>query len=224
MSSDASVVAPSGVATSDAGVFPPIDGKVVCIETGEGQVVGHGLVGQSDPETDRSWIVVAPANATERVWCGLVNGSDIKYVIDAPEPEWFGPARRVLEALLCSSRLVHETRDVHASQIATLHQHHRQWIDQLVDDAHEYANDNSLCSEFDRFMTEHNLPARQRDFCVSVDVMVRVKVDLTITAEDSDSVDGEVDSDLVESAVRSELGGHGSFDVTDWDVTAVEEN
>src|SRR5687768_566958 len=48
--------------------------------------------------------------------------------------------------------------------------------DRLVEDAHQYANDNGLCSEFDRFMADHGLPTRVRDYEVSVHVCGTVTV------------------------------------------------
>lgn len=51
---------------------------------------------------------------------------------------------------------------------------HRARMDTLVSDAHEWADNNSLCSEFDNFMEQHGLPGRERDFCLRVDVSTTV--------------------------------------------------
>lgn len=45
-------------------------------------------------------------------------------------------------------------------------QRHAEFMDRLVRDAHEYANDNDLCGVFDEFMESHGLPRRTRDYRV----------------------------------------------------------
>lgn len=81
-----------------------------------------------------------------------------------------------------------------------LQQEHQRWIDSLVEDAHQYANDNNLCGEFDRFMADHDLPTRECDYRVTFSVSVTV-------ARDSDR------SDIVSAALENVC----EYDVIDVD-------
>lgn len=95
-------------------------------------------------------------------------------------------------------------------------------LDEIVCAAHEYADSNSLCSEFDRFMISQNLPPRSRDWVCEVDVTVRVRIPSsahssdaaasTITEEMASAAVGQLRPDLLADAVR------------DFDVVYVEED
>lgn len=60
------------------------------------------------------------------------------------------------------------------------------WKAELVSDAHTYADEHSLCGEFDRFMEEHGLPTRQRDY--------NVTISLTVSARNEDEAVEQVSS------------------------------
>jgi len=79
-----------------------------------------------------------------------------------------------------------------------------QWKDDLVRDAHEYADNNSLCSEFDRFMTEHDLPAREADY--EVEVTFTVRATLTVRAQDEDNALEQAESEAL--SLRSDIDYH----------------
>ena len=57
---------------------------------------------------------------------------------------------------------------------------HKNDMEALVADAHQWADENELCSVFDEFMEEHGLPARLRDWTVKVEVPIT----LEFTVED----------------------------------------
>lgn len=57
---------------------------------------------------------------------------------------------------------------------------HKNDMEALVADAHQWADENELCSAFDEFMEEHGLPARLRDWTVKVEVPIT----LEFTVED----------------------------------------
>lgn len=63
-------------------------------------------------------------------------------------------------------------------QEMTAHQETRETqqaqLDQLVDDAHTYADDNELCRRFDEFMVSHGLRPRTRDYELRVEVTATV--------------------------------------------------
>nr|DAV81469.1 MAG TPA: hypothetical protein [Caudoviricetes sp.] len=57
---------------------------------------------------------------------------------------------------------------------------HKDDMEALAADAHQWADNNELCSAFDEFMEEHGLPARPRDWTVKVEVPIT----LEFTVED----------------------------------------
>lgn len=70
-----------------------------------------------------------------------------------------------------------------------------------VADAHQWADENELCSVFDEFMEEHGLPARLRDWTVKVEVPIT----LEFTVEDmSNAEDARKEA---ERYVEQELRG-----------------
>ena len=52
---------------------------------------------------------------------------------------------------------------------------HKNDMEALVADAHQWADENELCSVFDEFMEEHGLPARLRDWTVKVEVPITLE-------------------------------------------------
>lgn len=78
---------------------------------------------------------------------------------------------------------------------------HKNDMEALVADAHQWADDNELCSIFDEFMEEHGLPARLRDWTVKVEVPIT----LEFTVEDmSNADDARAEAErYVEQEIRS---------------------
>lgn len=58
------------------------------------------------------------------------------------------------------------------------------WKSSLVSDAHEFADENNLCGEFDRFMREHDLPEREREYAVNYSVTLSGTVYVTGSGRD----------------------------------------
>ena len=78
---------------------------------------------------------------------------------------------------------------------------HKNDMEALVADAHQWADENELCSVFDEFMEEHGLPARLRDWTVKVEVPIT----LEFTVEDmSNAEDARKEA---ERYVEQELRG-----------------
>lgn len=77
---------------------------------------------------------------------------------------------------------------------------HERFMSQLVADAHEWADDNDLCGVFDRFMTEHGLEGRERDYEVRVTGNFEVYLSRTATSLESacDAVDARDVIDALE--------------------------
>ncbi|MDF3310459.1 hypothetical protein P3H15_36185 [Rhodococcus sp. T2V] len=55
------------------------------------------------------------------------------------------------------------------------HADHVKWVDAIATSAHEWADKNNLCGEFDRFMAEHDLPPRRREFSVECEVTITTR-------------------------------------------------
>lgn len=91
-------------------------------------------------------------------------------------------------------------------------------MDDLVERAHDLANEKSYCTEFDDFMEELGLPRRDAEYNVSVDVTFSVS--LTVTAHDEDSATSDVDHEEVVDAARDMLRYNSSL--IDWSVNYAE--
>lgn len=114
-------------------------------------------------------------------------------VVDSLQPE---PA--VVEVLAV---LAESCRDRARDKAA-----HQQWIDNLVADAHDWADRNDLCSAFDNFMDEHSLPSRVEDFEVLVNVTLSTQVTVTRSARSWADAEESVDRDAVREALGSRYG------------------
>lgn len=87
------------------------------------------------------------------------------------------------------------------NRLKALEAKHAADMQALVADAHQWADDNELCSTFDEFMEEHGLPARLRDWVVQVEVPIT----LEFTVEDmSNADDAQAEAErYVEQEIRS---------------------
>lgn len=95
---------------------------------------------------------------------------------------------------------------------------HAAWLDALVSDAHSFADDNSLCSEFDRFMEEHGLPTRVREHEIAYTVTATVTYSGTATVEGSSWEDAHETFHANESAYVDQDDARRYGTVTDWEV------
>lgn len=81
-------------------------------------------------------------------------------------------------------RLVSEAREAERRE---QEQRHQRWVDNLVSEAHAYADENQLCGNFDRFMLDHDLPPRDSfeiEYRVEVERTMRYVVYVTGTSEE----------------------------------------
>lgn len=94
---------------------------------------------------------------------------------------------------------------------------HEQWKKEATEAAHDWANENSLCSVFDDFMVSIGLNGRMKDW----EVHVRVRFDVAITMEAHSARDAEqnLTSDDVAQALREAIDN----DHLEWSVQEVEE-
>lgn len=80
-----------------------------------------------------------------------------------------------------------------------LEEDHQGRMDTLVSEAHQWANDNSLCETFDDFMDEQGLARRERDFQLRVEVCATVY--LTCRAATLEDAVEAVDADEVRAGI-----------------------
>lgn len=134
------------------------------------------------------------------------HAADPRYALTTPTTD----ERADLVAALIAVHAKVETAEAHVKAAARR-------LDSIVEDAHEWADEENLCSKFDRFCEEHNLPAREREWRVSVNVSTTVTVYVTASSE-QDARD-LVDSGNVTRALRDAY-----LDGDDWDVDEAEVN
>lgn len=169
----------------------------------------------------RGWLMVQDGAGEQRccavvsVMTGVVLAvgllSEVKAVpaacpVDLAVPSWAGE----LAGLAWKARGAEAARDRARAALAA----HEARLEAIVDAAHEYADDNSLCERFDAFMEEQGLRGRRADYDVEVDVTVRVVV--KVTACDADDARGEVDTEMLADAIsqlssydmRTAIEGH----------------
>lgn len=87
-----------------------------------------------------------------------------------------------------------DDRDPSVTALFAVHRKHKAELGEIVSDAHEFADDNDLCGEFDRFLEKHGLPSRNdRDQypAVSVTVTVPMKAKGRTEEDAFDSLDRE---------------------------------
>lgn len=99
-------------------------------------------------------------------------------------------------------------------------QRERSRLEAIVDAAHEYADENDLCERFDSFMIDQGLRPRMRDYYVNVDVKLRVSV--SVSARSADAAANEVDRYEVADAIDNLMPGELRDLIEDYDVADVE--
>ena len=87
------------------------------------------------------------------------------------------------------------------------------WKASATRTAHEYANNNSLCGEFDRCMVEIGLEPRTREHLVEGTVTVTYPFSVTVETTDSDEAYEMVASDPFDYIDRDEVATYGSAEV-----------
>lgn len=212
-------------------VFPPADGEFVRVDTGTEWLRGWVVVDPSQkPTPPENWAAVAvmPVSADAAVWEGRVTPDQVSLEAPGVQPVWWSRvAPLIVETMTArrdagAARVAQRTAEDGKAELASTH---TRWIDALVESAHEWADDNSLCSQFDNFMESHDLPGRSRMYDVEVEVNIRTTVTVSVSARSGDNAADSVDTSEVESAVRDKYGiaGYVDVDIDDWTVENTEE-
>lgn len=87
------------------------------------------------------------------------------------------------------------------------------WKEFATETAHEYANDNDLCGEFDRCMTEIGLRPRQREFYVEAHVTVSYNVGRYIEALSEEDAADQLAENIREYVSDEDVVTYGTWDV-----------
>lgn len=197
------------------------DGAVVEL----GGVRGRVVVDRSAPVGDDGgvWVAVLPLDGCGAV-VECVTARQITRCGGDRAGAWWGRVAPALQMALAarigaekSARELTEARAV----LRDVSSRHESAMDKLVADAHEWADDNDLCSRFDDFMEEHNLPTRLKDYDVEVSVRLTERVTVRVSGvRDSDAAEQRVDHDDVEEALGN--CGLGGLSLEDFDVVEAE--
>lgn len=153
----AAVSAPVG------GVFPA-DGVFVEVREGEGWTAGWLVADRTDVAglsvhsvaEDKRVVSVAlvPLSPDAPVWEGRVCPDQVVVAsVQRPVPVFWERVAGSLAAAMVSRRETATLRE----RLEGAHADHMKWIDAVATSAHQWADENNLCSEFDRFMEDHDL-------------------------------------------------------------------
>lgn len=162
----------------------PADGALVTITDGDAVRRGWISVDRSDAVGETIWAALTPVESGS-VWTGRVAPESIT-VEQEDAPEWWSDqAAALMQALVRA----HRARTV------------------LVEDAHRWADENSLCGVFDSFMREHELPPRRREYRAPTTITLTLDLSVPVIARYGEDAQALLDHELVEQAVRQRFGG-----------------
>lgn len=198
----------------------PAEGTFVQVSGGSGGVTASGWFSVDAGSATGSHASVAvvwrePLLAVEHTyksWTGLVRPRDISPVTVSPgaAPAWFGEYVRPVHERAAIERTLQSVRQ---SADADRTRHH-EWVRRLNESACEWADRNSLCSEFESFCDEWGLEGREREF--EVDVEVTVSLRMTRSARNREDAEESVDLDDVRQHLRENFAYLDvNFNVTD---------
>lgn len=224
------VTSGAGVAAPAGGVFPA-DGVFVEVREGEAWTAGWLVADRTDVAAlsvngvaeDKRVVSVAlvPLSPDAPVWQGRVRPDQVVVAsLQRPVPVWWERIATSLAEAMRDRREVAWLREhLQANQKA-----HADWVEHIAKDAGTWADENNLCSEFDRFMEEHGLPPRSREFTVEALVTITTKVSVPVSARSEEVAEDEVDGEVLARALGRRIGGfrrHG-LDLREYTVTEVQ--
>ncbi|WP_054249036.1 hypothetical protein, partial [Rhodococcus opacus] len=134
-------------------------------------------------------VALVPLSPDAPVWQGRVRPDQVVVAslqrpdqvvvasLQRPVPVWWERIATSLAEAMRDRREVAWLREhLQANQKA-----HADWVEHIAKDAGTWADENNLCSEFDRFMEEHGLPPRSREFTVEALVTITTKVSVPVS-------------------------------------------
>lgn len=195
--SDSSVIT-GGVTVEDLANREPGfgTGALVTLIVGNSEFAGWLIIERNDnPGYDhltRYCAVVSP-DPVSVVFSGLVSEVEIQSWQPARDgaPEW---ALALAVAQWQVTRADKAAADSHRALVK-----HQDRLEAIVDAAHEFADEHSLCSDFDRFMMDQGLRPRSRDYQITVDVRLRIVVEQS--GHDADAANENLDDDQIATTI-----------------------
>lgn len=189
---------------SDVNVGATIDRSVSVADLlNRPEQVGTGswvTVVVSSDELANGWLVVESQPTVGERWCAVVAVDPVAVVAVRPVSEmvlrtWSitNPAVPSWVPVLAASswEVARTSGKLREANLALNREQVR--LESIVDAAHEFADENNLCSVFDSFMLSQGLRPRERDYDVVVDVSLRLRVH-------SNGVDSDVAREQVGTA------------------------
>ena len=110
-------------------------------------------------------------------------------------PVTMADARRIVRAGTVKDGTALEALLAEARAHRCTQRKHSRWVDQLVAEAHEEADDRGWCEEFDSFMQRAGLPRRTRDYDLCVEVTATVRVTRCASSAE-EAIDGLTREDV----------------------------
>lgn len=201
-------------ADSESGVmFPPTDGMSVSVYLGTETLRGWLVVDRSgDSILDAEGaarIAVVPWDAALPMWKGRVTSGQLTASEAGDRPAWWDRTAPAIAAMMRSDRerdLALQAQSAAEASTVALAREHERWVDDLVEAAHDWADEGELCGDFDTFMRRQGLAARSHDFDVEVEVTAAASVYVSVEACCSEAVKDKVSTLEVKSAWREQYG------------------
>lgn len=154
-----------------------------------------------------------------QVMNGAVAVSETNVLADLPQP-LSGAEGGMVTLAVASWEALKAEREGLRQQVQELHSaaelSGRRW-DQVVENAHEWANRANLCSEYDRFLEANDLPPRISDF----EVTMEVQLEIVVRYAGRDRVEAEEDIGSAEICERLYGMGRGELRAALGDFTVI---
>lgn len=191
-------------------------GAVVCASLADGPVPGWLVVEETAAAGVQRQCAIVRLDGCSVVAAGAL--SEVKVAGDPVPTEGEMPAwAPALAGSFWAARRARGEAEATRSALTALQRR----LENIVDAAHEYADENSLCERFDDFMMEQGLRPRSREYMCVVDVTVRVRI--PASGRNAEAAGGEVTDEMVADAVQG-LGARMMADaIQDHDVVDIEE-
>lgn len=201
VTSGAGSASPAGGVFPADGVFVEVRAEVSMLSAaGAGAAAGERVVS----------VAVVPLSPEAPVWEGRVRPDQVVIAsVQRPVPLFWDRVAGSLAAAMVASRETATLRE----RLEGAQAEHRQWVDAIATSAHAWADENNLCGEFDRFMAEHDLPPRRREFSVECEVTMTTRVSVTVESRSAENAEDDVDREMVARAVGRRIGGFRRHDL-----------
>lgn len=214
-----------------------VEGSAAVVSRSVAELLGTGVVeagsvvwAACERESAAGWLVVERVVAGRERRCAIVMPDACSVVASGPisqvqvaagpipTEELMPPWVSAIAEAFWGGQDLRAERD--AARAAVRAQEER--LESIVDAAHEFADEHSLCGDFDEFMIREGLRPRSHDYVCEVNATVRVRI--PASGRDADEAAGRIDDDMVVAAL-AELRSTGllSDALMDRDVVDTEE-